>query len=192
MSPRYDDEWVEKMLAPERLGDMTPREFLVGNGLRREQAVIDYGCGPGFFTMPAAEIVGSSGRVYAVDIEQEMLDLVESRATAAGQQNVTTVLNADGRVPLPDRIADYAICGLVLHYRPDHAGRFKMVEDIRRLLCPGGKALILERLPRDGGEPTQQVASKEVASILGRLSMEFDAPRPFREGQYIVIASRPV
>jgi ubiquinone/menaquinone biosynthesis C-methylase UbiE len=46
--------------------------------------VVDLGCGPGFFTLPLAELVGPEGRVVAVDVQEGMLEIVRTRAEAAG------------------------------------------------------------------------------------------------------------
>ena len=85
MSPRYDAEWIGNLLDTERrLGGVGPEEFLKNAGLRSGDTVVDVGCGPGFMTLPAAELVGPNGRVYAVDIKQPMLNLVDTRAAEAG------------------------------------------------------------------------------------------------------------
>ena len=101
MSPRYDGDWTASMLDAEgRLGSTIPEELLVGVGLSERQTVVDFGCGPGFLTVPAAKVVGPLGRVYAVDIEQRMLDVVEARAADAGVENVSAVLSPGGKTPL--------------------------------------------------------------------------------------------
>ncbi len=150
MSPRYDHEWVAQMLdADERLDGVEPHEFLSDAGLRKGDTVVDYGCGPGYLTVPAAEIVGPKGMVYAVDVERKMVELVESRASEAGLANVTAVFSDGGRTPLPDAIADFAICALVLHYRDDYAGRLALAKDMAGLIRPGGRALVVEWAPKE-------------------------------------------
>ncbi len=98
MSNRYSDEWTASLLDPERrLSGLTPSELLREAGLRPGMTVVDYGSGPGLITLHAAEMVGPTGRVYALDIHEGMVSLVESRAADAGLANVTTLLN-DGEL----------------------------------------------------------------------------------------------
>ena len=110
MCPRYDAEWIADMLdARSRLGETTPDAFLFQHGLHRGQAVVDVGCGPGLFTLAAAGMVGRSGWVHAVDVSQEMLDLVDREAESQRLDNVFTVQSAGGAVPLPDQAGDFVI-----------------------------------------------------------------------------------
>ena len=109
MCARYDKEWIASLLDVEdRLGDTTPERCLRDAGVTAGQTVVDYGCGPGLFTFPAAEIVGAEGKVYAVDIEPRMTTLIAGRAAELGSQNVTALLNegrraaAIGDCRLPD------------------------------------------------------------------------------------------
>ena len=193
MSPRYDNEWVARMLDVEgRLGKLIPEELLVSTGLALHQTVVDVGCGPGFFTLPAAVIVGDLGRVYAVDIEQRMLDLVNSYAAKLGLENVLTVYSRGGRAPLPDQIADYAICSLLIHDQPDHAGRVNMVKDIRRLLRKDGRLLVIEWTPQPDDDPARRLTADEMVAVLRDAGLEFDDPQPLGEKQYMLVARAPV
>ena len=109
MSPRYDAEWVSGLLdANQRLGSLSPVDLLVQSGLSEGMTVVDYGCGPGFLTLPAARVVGREGRVYAVDVEPSMVALVAERAVEAGLRNVDALHNEAGVAPLPDAVADFA------------------------------------------------------------------------------------
>ncbi len=192
MSPRYDDEWIARMLDVEgRLGNLTPEQLLISTGLAPNQTVVDVGCGPGFFTLPAAVVVGDLGRVYSVDIEQRMLDLVNSYAAKLGLGNVLTVYSRGGRVPLPDQIADYAICSLLLHDPTDHASRVDMAKDIRRLLREDGRLLVIEWTPQPGDDPARRLPADEMAAVLREAGLEFDDPQPLGEKQYMLVARVP-
>ena len=117
MAERYSEEWKASLLDPERkLHGLGVAEFLEDAGLRPGMTMVDYGCGPGFVTLPAAEIVGLSGRVYGLDVHEGMVEVARSRAAEAGLGNVITLLNDGPRAPLPDCIADMVTCILVLHY----------------------------------------------------------------------------
>ena len=191
MSPCYDDERVAARLdAGERLDGVEPSQFLSDAGLLEGDTVVDFGCGPGYLTLPAAEIVGPAGRVYAIDIEPKMVDLAGKRATEAGLTDVTVGLTEGERTPLPDVIADFAICALVLHYREDHTGRLALARDMARLMRPGGRAVVVEWTPKESSDNHQRSAYADVAEIFGAAGLECGAPEAIGEKQYMMIATR--
>ena len=191
MSPRYDAEWIGNMLDTDnRLGGLPPSEFLKSAGLSRGDTVVDVGCGPGFMTLPAAELVGPTGRVYAVDIERRMLELVDRRAAEAGLGNVTTVFNAGDGIAVPDCVADLALCGLVLHYFPDEAGRESLVRDIGRMMRSGGRCLFIEHVPQPADDPKERMNPEAMTNLLERAGFETGEPRDLIERQYLLIATK--
>ena len=164
MSERYGDEWIASLLDKEaRLGQTTPAELLAGLG--EGHTVVGVGCGPGFLTFPAADIVGPEGRVYAVD---------------RGLTNITTVLTAGENVPVADGTADFAICALVLHYRPDFDSRAALVKDIHRVLRPGGRLLIGDR----------SLGQEEISALLKQADLAHDGPNPLEGNAYTMTATR--
>jgi ubiquinone/menaquinone biosynthesis C-methylase UbiE len=69
-----------------------PRKSLARAQLRKGMSVVDYGCGPGSFTIPAAELVGEEGNVFAVDIHPLAIRAVKQKASRKGLQNVEAIL----------------------------------------------------------------------------------------------------
>jgi ubiquinone/menaquinone biosynthesis C-methylase UbiE len=126
---------------PDRLRLLPPRELLARAGLQEGMVVADVGCGPGFFTLPAAQMVGSAGRVYAIDIHPEMLEAVQDKAHRAGLTNIETVKAQESSVPLPDAVADVVLLAFVLHEAVDPAA---FAREVARLLVSGGHLLVLE------------------------------------------------
>ena len=182
MSERYDNDWIASLLDGEsRLGQTAPQELLVEAGIRSAHTVVDIGCGPGFLTFPAAQIVGATGHVYAVDIEQKMIDLVSNEAAARGVIHISALIGSGTEVPLPDGSADFGICALVLHYSPDRDSRVKLLADARRVLRPVGRMLVIDR----------QLGEEEVGALLRDAGFEHDRPHPLRENAYRIIATRP-
>ncbi|MGO9179360.1 MAG: class I SAM-dependent methyltransferase [Candidatus Limnocylindrales bacterium] len=68
-------------------------ERLRRSGVREGQTVLDYACGPGYYTIPAARMLGPTGRVYGLDIQPAAAAMVRDRARVAGIHNVTTVVS---------------------------------------------------------------------------------------------------
>jgi ubiquinone/menaquinone biosynthesis C-methylase UbiE len=126
---------------PDRLRLLPARNLLINAGLRMEMSVADVGCGPGVFTLPAAEIVGPAGRVYAIDISPEMLRVVREKARDSRFNNIETVLAEESAIPLPEASAQFVLAAFVLHEAvlPEAFAR-----ELARILAPGGHLLLLE------------------------------------------------
>lgn len=101
--------------------------------------VVEFGCGYGTFTLPAAKLL--SGRVYALDIDPEMVTATCRKATEAGLTNVSARVRdflADG-TGLPDASVGYAILFNLLHVE----NPIGLLGEARRVLVPGGLAGII-------------------------------------------------
>ena len=191
MSARYDKEWVARQLnAERRLGPLSPEQLLSSSGVKAGMTVVDYGCGPGFFTLPAAGIVGPEGLAYALDIEQRMVSLVASRATESGYANVRAVLNDADDAPLPDAIADFAICVLVMHYREERDGRVAIARDLGRLVKPGSRVLLVQWNPDWSDGQSHGISFEETAAIMAEGGFGCDGPNPLAERQYVAISTK--
>jgi demethylmenaquinone methyltransferase/2-methoxy-6-polyprenyl-1,4-benzoquinol methylase len=79
------------MESPLRYRFFDPVPILEGAGIRSGQAVLEIGCGTGFFTVPAAELVGDAGRVYALDPHPLAIEQVAQKVEDAGLANVRLI-----------------------------------------------------------------------------------------------------
>jgi len=101
--------------------------------------VVEFGCGYGTFTLPAARRI--SGKVVALDLDQSMLDATRSNADTAGLTNVECSLRdfvAAGS-GLPDGSADYAMLFNILHLE----NPVRLLQEVRRNLAPGGLLAVM-------------------------------------------------
>ncbi len=137
MPTKFDTRKKHVLLSDERHDDLRPEEFLRELGVDTGQSVADLGSGPGFFTLPAARIVGEGGQVFAADIQGEMLTAVRSRATEAGLTNVHVVKTSDAEIPIPAESCDFVLLFFVLH---EIGQRAHFLHRAARLLKPGGKS----------------------------------------------------
>lgn len=126
--------------SPERRASQDPDQLWRRLGLKPGETVVDVGAGSGFYAFPAAAVVGPSGRVYAVDVSPELVELVRERAANRKVRNVESVLSTPKRIPIEDAVADVAILANVLHGIPP-----KTVDETIRLLrarrAPRGRRL---------------------------------------------------
>lgn len=103
-------------------------------GAKRGDVILDYGCGIGFNTIPAAEIVGEEGMVYALDIHPLAVKAVEKKIRKRGLKNVKTILSGLN-TGLPDESVDVVLLYNVL---PMVKNRPALIKELHRVLKPGG------------------------------------------------------
>ena len=130
--------------------------------------VVDLGCGPGFFTLPLAEMVGDGGRVIAVDVQQGMLDLLRARAETAGLDSRIQTYLATPDAPLAIGPADLVLAFWVLHEAPDQE---RLLADAHGLLRPGGRLLLVEpigHVSKTGFAAALALAQAMGFALLGR------------------------
>ena len=101
--------------------------------------VLEFGCGYGTFTMPAAQMIG--GKLYAMDIEPEMLAITGAKAKAVGATNIELMqrdfaLDGSG---LPDSTVNYVLLFNILHAEE----RVVLLREAKRVLRPDGKLAII-------------------------------------------------
>ena len=96
--------------------------------------VLDYGCGPGSYILPVAEMVGEAGRVYALDSHPLAIAGVRKLSARAGLRNVETILS-DCKTGLGDGEVDVVLLYDVLH---DIHDRGPLLTELHRVLKPGG------------------------------------------------------
>jgi ubiquinone/menaquinone biosynthesis C-methylase UbiE len=125
--------------------------------IKEGAAVLDVGCGPGYFTAAMAGLVGGSGRVIATDIQEWMLERVRMRVEKAGlSERVRLHLARPGGLDLPPDHVDFALAFWMAHEVPD---RVRLFGEILATLRPGGNLLLVE--------PRLHVNAKAFLSIVG-------------------------
>ena len=111
-----------------------PERILREMGIQKGQTVLDYGCGIGSFSIPAAKMVGNDGIVYALDIHPLAIKAVEKKIKKKRITNVKTILSAR-ETGLPDESVDVVLLYDVLQMISD---KEKLLEELHRVLKPDG------------------------------------------------------
>jgi len=113
----------------------TPRmNILKEAGIEEGFYALDYGCGPGSYIVPLADLVGPSGKIYALDIHPLAIKMVEKSAAKKHLANVMTI-QSDCRTGLPDQSLDVALLYDVFHDL-DQPGM--ILKELHRILKPDG------------------------------------------------------
>jgi ubiquinone/menaquinone biosynthesis C-methylase UbiE len=137
---------------------------LVGPG----DTAVDLGCGPGFFTLPLAEMVGDGGSVIAVDLQAAMLEKVNARAERRGLAARIRLHQCPAdSLGLGGECADFALAFYVVHEVPS-AERF--LHEVHGVLKDGGRLLLVEPRGHVGNEAFARTVELAVAAGLTPLA----------------------
>lgn len=111
-------------------------EVLNEIGVKESQVILDFGCGSGTYAIPAANIVGYGGTVYALDVSDRALDRLEAKASQAGLENIERIdYSGEGKIGLDDEVLDHVFLIDVLQEVED---RETLFDEAYRMLKRGG------------------------------------------------------
>jgi len=113
-------------------------EVLREVGIKKGQIVLDFGCGSGYYTIPAAKIVGNKGKVYALDKDRSCLHEVMQRAKSWRLENIQIIqTSGELKIPLEDESVDVVLLYDVLHsHYFSLSDRKELLAEIHRLSKP--------------------------------------------------------
>lgn len=138
----------------------------------------DMGSGNGYHTIPMAKAVGPDGKVYASEIQPEMLTFLEERAKKEGVANIVPVLGAQNDPKLPENSCDLILLVDVYHEFADPA---PMLVGMKKALKPGGQVVLVEFRAEDEGVPikpehkmSKEQILKEMTANGYRLARSYD------------------
>ena len=133
--------------------------FLKKVGIKKDDIVLDFGCGTGNYTIPAAKIVGKKGKVYALDKDERVLSRVFPKAEISGLQNIETVkTSGELKVDLRDASVNIVLLYDVLHSHsfPKADDRMELLKELHRVLEPDG-LLSVYPMHRDLSEVKEEI-----------------------------------
>ena len=134
--PRHKREKLEN---PVRLAELDPAGTLTRIGIGLHDVFCDIGAGSGIFTIPAAKM--TDGTVHALEIDDEMLDVIREKAEAEGLGNIETRKVEDGKFPVGNGEADVALLVTVLHEIGDKPA---FLAEAARILKNGARIAVIE------------------------------------------------
>ena len=149
LAARKADEWVATLESPQRPAQKVD-EVLSRLALKPGMVVADIGAGSGLYSRPLAKAVAPGGKVYAVDIQQDLLDHINQRAKEEHIGNIQTVLGEYDDPKLPARNVDLAFINDVLHHIQHRAAYLKALGTYMK---PAGRIAIIEMDKNDPKTP---------------------------------------
>jgi ubiquinone/menaquinone biosynthesis C-methylase UbiE len=152
-------DWLER---PNREDEEKTQLLIDALRFKAGEVVADIGVGTGYHTRRIAPKIRPAGKVYAVDIQQEMLDLLTNNLTRAGITNVVPVLGTITDPKLPAGAVDTILMVDVYH---EFDYPFEMTEAMCRALKPGGRIVFVEFRAEDESVPIKRVHKMSEAQV---------------------------
>jgi ubiquinone/menaquinone biosynthesis C-methylase UbiE len=156
--------WLER---PEREEEENPKKLIEMLKLRKGEVVADIGAGSGYYTFRMAKLVGPEGKIVAVDIQKEMLDIIRDRMKKEKLANVEPVMGEEADPKLKDASVDTILLVDVYH---EFAFPYEMTEKMVKALKPGGRIVFVEFRLEDERVPIKLVHKMSERQVLKEMA----------------------
>ena len=171
-----------------RLPTLKVDEVIAKLGLKPGDIVADIGSGSGAFSIPFAKAVAPNGIVYAVDIDQEMLNYVAEQAKKEGVTNLRTVLGEYNDPKLPVHDVDVAFFHRVLHMIQN---RQLYLNNTAPYLKPDGRIVIIDKNPEQSPNSWMWLKQSDVDTWMAAISFYPAQQFNLFTDRYFVVYQRP-
>jgi len=152
-------DWLNRS---ERESEENPDGALDAIGIKPGMVIADVGAGTGFMTLKMAARVGPSGKIYAEDVQPEMLRRLRQNAAEAKIANIQTVLGGEADPKLPPNTLDLILLVDVYH---EFSQPQKMLRKMREALKPDGRLVLLEYRKEDPSIPIRPEHKMSVQEV---------------------------
>ena len=179
-------ELIEELLRPQRQEELDPFVVMTFMPIEPYDQVADIGCGPGYFAVPMAKHL-VYGKLYGLDISEEMLDALRARVAEANLGNVEIMKCGPADFPIAKGSLDGVFLSLVTHYNEDPVDFLKAVSE---LLRPRGWCTVLEfyRKETEHGPPLyKKIEPAELREMAGQAGLQFRSLRDLGGEQYMAV-----
>jgi ubiquinone/menaquinone biosynthesis C-methylase UbiE len=180
-------DWLER---DSRVWDEAPDALVEWLPLESNHVVADIGAGTGYFTFRISPRV-PGGKVLAVDIQPEMLEIISERGEARGIENVTPVLGAIDDTHLPTGTVDLALMVDAYH---EFSHPREMMASIERALRPGGRVVLVEYRAEDPDvpiKPLHKMTEKQARAEMSAAGLHWVETLDFLPRQHVMVFVKP-
>ena len=171
-----------------------PETNITALGIYEGMNIADLGAGTGSYTIPLAEKVGETGRVYAVEVQKDFLTNIKNAATARGFNNVEVLwgdIERLGGTKIKDGAVDAVVISNVLFQAEDKVG---LIREAKRILKVGGKLLLIDwsdSFQNLGPTPEMVITKDSARSLFEAEGFATRGEVPVGEHHYGFILLRP-
>ena len=178
-------EFIQRLLSPQRDASLDTLAILSFSGISYRDRVADIGCGPGYFTIPLAKALVED-KLYALDIDNEMLDACRERVAQARMGNVEILKCEEFDSSLEAGSLDGIFLAFVIQQSPDKP---RFLKAVRQLLRPRGWGAILEwyRKETETGPPLERrVDPEQMEELVKSAGFRYLGWRDLNGDQYMM------
>ena len=185
MAKKYNPAVKEALLAKDRADTLDTHRVMSFLPLMPYQEVADIGCGPGYFTIPLAKFA-FDGKVFALDVHQQMLDAVRKAADEVRLGNVETVLSKETKVALEKESIDGALAAFLL---TEVARPAKVLKDLHAILRKGGWLGVIEETRTDdnGADAEAPLSESAVSELVLAAGFRFTGRYDISSSNYLLV-----
>ena len=179
------------LLRPSRVREEEPERMLDALEIQLGDTVADIGAGVGYHSLRLADRVGPDGKVYATDVQPQMLRMLQQRAREAGLANIEPVLVTQEETGLPPGAVDLILMVDVYHEVSDPEGT---LEGLRDALKPGGRLVLVEFRAEDPDvpiKPEHKMTVEQARLEVEPAGLAFVESLEFLPWQHIIIFQKP-
>ena len=179
--------YIAMLENPQREAEQKPEEVIAALDLKAGETLADIGAGSGYFTFRFARKVGDSGRVYAVDINSDMILYMNRHIRDKKVRNVTTILSAPDDPLVPDvPVNRFFVCNTWHHVQ----SRPRYIALMKKMLKPGGQIVVVDYKKKQlpvGPPPEMKLAKREVIAELEAGGFKLAKEHDFLPYQYFLV-----
>jgi SAM-dependent methyltransferase len=179
--------WLER---PERVDEELPEQVVAQMNLKPTDVVADVGAGTGYFAFRISRVV-PQGKVFAVDIQPEMLRVIEQRKQQLKADNVVAVRSTAKDVKLPDNSVDAVLFVDVYH---EFEFPYEMMQSIVKALKPGGRVIQIEYRGEDPAvpiKPSHKMTVKQARQEMEFVGLVWKETKSFLPQQHFLVFEKP-
>lgn len=183
---KHSKEKVSYLESPERRKEFSPEQLLNMIPLKETDSILDFGAGTGYFSIPVAK--RTTGKVYALDIDAAMLEIIKEKSLKEQLTNIVPVQGSMEALPLPNGSIDIIIVSLVLH---EIQPLVPLLHQMKNVLKKEGYLICLELQPKGSSEKAPRITLEGMEQEMKEAGFQVTEKFFPAKSLYILVAQKP-
>jgi ubiquinone/menaquinone biosynthesis C-methylase UbiE len=176
---------VSYLESPERKREFSPEQLLNFIPLKETDSILDFGAGTGYFSIPVAK--RTTGKVYALDIDAEMLEIIKEKALKEQLTNIVPVQESIEELSLPDGSINLIIASLVLH---EIQPLGPLLQQMRNVMKKEGYLICLELEPKGNADQGPRLTRERMEQAMKDAGFQITEKHFPAESLYMLVAQK--